>query len=68
MPPHQAVMGTGMPARTAETGTVDSGMIENETGIAAGNTIEIATALTRHQEEGIRSHSACTAQSSRCSQ
>ncbi len=52
-PPHQVVMGTGIPARMAETGTVDSGMTEKETGIEAETTIEMATALTQHQEEGV---------------
>ena len=64
-PPRQVVTGTGMPVKMAETGTAGSAMTENETGIAAGNTTEIATTLTRHQGEGMASHLACTAQSSR---
>lgn len=55
-PPHLVGMGTGMPARMAETGMVDNGTTEKETGIEAGTIAEMATALTPHQGAGVALH------------
>ena len=67
-PPHQGVTGTGMPARMAEKGMADSGMTERETGTVAGMTIETATALTQHQEEGAVLHSPLPSRELQCEQ
>ena len=56
-PPHLVEMGTGTHARMAETGMVDNGMTEKETGIEAGTIAEMATVLTRHHREGVALHS-----------